>query len=67
MIFCAAPEGASADVRIPSGEVKLNRGFKLTSEDTTTMLLDFDGDKSIHQTGSGTYMMNPVIGIVSVD
>jgi hypothetical protein len=44
-----------------------NRGFKLTTEDTTTMLLDFDGDRSIHQTGNGTYMMNPVIGIVRVD
>jgi hypothetical protein len=62
-----APAGAAADVRIPSGEVKLNRGFKLTSEAQTTMLIDFDGDRSIHQTGNGTYMMNPVIGIVRVD
>jgi hypothetical protein len=42
------------------------------------MLLDFDGDKSIHQTGSGNgngngngnkngkYMMSPVIRVVSV-
>lgn len=61
-----APAGNSADVRIPSGEVKLNRGFKLASDAATTMLLDFDGDRSIHQTGNGTYMMNPVIGVVSV-
>jgi len=62
-----APAGTAADVRIPSGEVKLNRGFKLTAEAQTTMLVDFDGDRSIHQTGNGTYMMNPVIGIVRVD
>ena len=62
-----APAGSAADVRIPSGTVKLNRGFKLTTEAQTTMLLDFDGDRSIHQTGNGTYMMNPVIGIVRVD
>jgi hypothetical protein len=62
-----APAGSAADVRIPSGTVKLNRGFKLTSEAQTTMLLDFDGDRSIHQTGNGTYMMNPVIGIVRVE
>jgi hypothetical protein len=62
-----APAGMAADVRIPSGEVKLNRGFKLTSDAQTTMLIDFDGDRSIHQTGNGTYMMNPVIGIVRVD
>jgi hypothetical protein len=63
----AAPVGAMADLRIPSNEVKLNRGFKLTTEHSTTMLLDFDGDRSIHQTGNGTYMMSPVIGIVRVD
>jgi hypothetical protein len=62
----AAPAGRMADLRIPSGEVKLNRGFRLEAESTTTMLLDFDGDRSIHQTGNGTYMMNPVIGVVRV-
>jgi len=63
----AAPAGTMADVRMPSGEVKLNRPFEISAEDTTTMLLDFDGDRSIHQTGNGTYMMSPVIGIVRVD
>jgi hypothetical protein len=62
-----APAGTMADLRIPSGEVKLNRGFKLTAEGATTMLLDFDGDRSINQTGNGIYMMSPVIGIVRVD
>jgi hypothetical protein len=46
--------------------VKLNRGFKLEAESTTTMLLDVDGDRSIHQTGNGPYMINPVIGVVRV-
>ncbi len=68
---CAAaitpPAGRMADLRIPSGEVKLNRGFTLTPESTTTMVVDFDGDRSIHQTGNGTYMMSPVIGITRVD
>ena len=63
----AAPAGRMADLRIPSGEVKLNRGFTLTPDSTTTMVVDFDGDKSIHQTGNGTYMMSPVIGITRVD
>lgn len=62
-----APAGAMADLRIPSGEVKLNRGFTLAAGNTTTMVIDFDGDKSIHQTGNGTYMMSPVIGITRVD
>jgi hypothetical protein len=65
----AAPAGESAPVEIPSGEVKLNNEFTITSA-ATTMLLDFDGDKSIRQTGNGNknskYMMSPVIRVVSV-
>ena len=48
----APPAGASAPVDIPSGEVKLNHEFTLTTAGST-MLLDFDGDQSVHQTGSG--------------
>ena len=48
----APPAGASASVDIPSGEVKLNNEFVVTGS-ATTMLLDFDGDQSVHQTGSG--------------
>ncbi|HEY2150027.1 MAG TPA: DUF4382 domain-containing protein [Vicinamibacterales bacterium] len=62
----ASPAGKSADVTIPSGEVKLNREFDLTSSNATTMVLDFDGDQSVHETGNGRYMMSPVVGIVSV-
>jgi hypothetical protein len=58
---CAAsmtpPAGDSAPVEIPSGEVKLNHEFTLTSAGTT-MLLDFDGDKSVRQTGSGNGSSN---------
>lgn len=62
----AAPTGTSANVTIPSGEVKLNREFDVTSAMTTTMLLDFNGDQSVRQTGNGQYMMTPVIAVVSV-
>jgi Domain of unknown function (DUF4382) len=62
----AAPAGRSANLDIPSGEVKLNRGFDLAADGTTTIVLDFDGDKSIHETGNGRFMMSPVIGVKSV-
>lgn len=62
----AAPAGLSAAVDIPSGEVKLNREFDLTSTTATTILVDFDGDQSVNATGNGHYMMTPVIAIVSV-
>jgi len=61
----AAPAGRSAPLEIPSGEVKLNRDFDIAGA-MTTMLLDFDGDRSIRETGNGRFMMSPVIGVVSV-
>jgi hypothetical protein len=62
----AAPAGRTASVTIPSGEVKLNREFDVSSGTTTTMLLDFDGDRSVRETGNGQFMMSPVISVVSV-
>lgn len=65
-VAVATPAGRTATVEVPSGEVRLNRQFELTSTTATTMLLDFDGDRSVRETGNGRYMMTPVIGIVSV-
>lgn len=62
----AEPAGRQADVEIPSGEVKLNRQFEVKDSGATTILLDFDGDKSVRETGGGRFMMTPVIGVVSV-
>ena len=62
----APPAGRSANVDIPSGTLRLNREFDVPAAGLTTMLLDLDGDRSIHLTGNGRYMMNPVISIVSV-
>jgi hypothetical protein len=71
----APPAGLNVAVDVPSGEVKLNHEFTVTGS-ATTMLLDFDGDQSIHQAGSGNgngngnkngkFMMSPVIRVVSV-
>jgi len=62
----AAPAGKSASIDIPPGEIILNREFEISAGNTAIMLLDFDGDKSVIQTGSGSYKMSPVISIVSV-
>ena len=51
---------------IPSGELRLNREFDLTSTTPTTILLDFDGDRSVRDTGNGRFMMTPVITVVNV-
>ena len=47
-----APAGESAAVDVPSGEIKLNHEFTVSGG--TTMLLDFDGDQSVRQTGGGS-------------
>jgi hypothetical protein len=61
-----SPAGRSADVEIPSGEVRLNRPFDVTENGATTMLIDFDGDRSVTETGNGRFRMTPVIEVVSV-
>lgn len=62
----AVPAGRSAALEIPSGEVRLNREFAVPEAGTTTMLLDFDGDRSIRETGNGRFLMTPVITVMSV-
>jgi hypothetical protein len=62
----APPAGRSAAVEIPSGEIKLNRQFNVPATGATTMVVDFDGDRSIHQAGNGRYMMSPVVSVTSV-
>jgi hypothetical protein len=62
-----ASAGTTFPVDIPSGEIRLNREFDLTAGGGMMILVDFDGDRSVRVTGSGRYMMTPVIGIVSVN
>jgi hypothetical protein len=68
------PPAGGTPVDVPSGEVKLNQEFTVGAGKTTSIVLDFDGDQSVHQTGSGNgnghgnpgYIMSPVIRVVSV-
>src|SRR5262249_43590130 len=62
----ATPGRRSATVDIPSGELRLNREFDLTSATPTTILLDFDGDRSVRDSGNGRFTMTPVVTVVSV-
>lgn len=61
------PEGRSAVLEIPSGEVRLNREFDVVAAGATTMLIDFDGERSVSEMGNGRFRMTPVIGVVSVN
>jgi len=59
-------DGVTYDLTIPSGiqsGLKLNHPFDIEPETLYELTLDFDAEESIHQTGNGTYMMDPVIRV----
>ena len=53
------------DLKIPSGNIKLTKGFWIYENETTVLTLDFDIYESVHKTGSDKYMMKPTIKIIS--
>jgi hypothetical protein len=59
---------AGTPVTVSSGQLILNRQFDLAATGTTPtqLLLDFNGDGSMVQTGPGVYRMTPVVTVVSV-
>lgn len=59
------PAGRSAKASIPSGDVRLNHEFDVTTSGATTITLDVDGDGSMTLAG-GQYIMNPVVNVLSV-
>jgi hypothetical protein len=56
-------DGIEHEVSIPSGTLKLVRPFRVKRDETTMIILDFDGKGSIHVTGSGEYMLKPVVNL----
>jgi len=60
-------DGTAHDLNIPSGSttgIKLNHPFTLSDGALYAVTLDWDAERSIHQTGGGQYMMSPVIRLV---
>src|SRR5262245_32518394 len=54
------------NVTIPSGEVKLNRGFDISPNSTTSILLDVAGGRAMRELGKVLYSMASAINIVTV-
>jgi len=57
-------DGVVHPLEVPSGStsgIKLNGDFDVTENRTIEIGLDFDAARSIHETGNGRWMMNPVI------
>jgi PKD repeat protein len=52
------------DLKIPSGNIKLTKGFWIVEDETIVLTLDFDIHESVHKTGNDKYMMKPTIKII---
>ncbi|MDT8357630.1 MAG: DUF4382 domain-containing protein [Methanomicrobiaceae archaeon] len=52
------------DLSVPSGVLKLNRGFVLVPGETLTLTLDFNVERSIVHTGAGSFKLQPVIAVL---
>lgn len=52
------------DLFIPSGNVKLIKAFMINEGETTSLTLDFDIYKSVHQTGNDRFIMRPTIKVI---
>jgi len=52
------------NLEIPSKTVKLVNQFIIEPDETTTLILDFDIQESVHQTGSDKYILQPTIQVI---
>ena len=52
------------DLKIPSKTIKLISPFSIDANQTTTLTLDFDAQKSIHSAGQEKYIIRPTIKVI---
>lgn len=57
-------DGIQYDLEIPSKTVKLIKPFKIVDDQTTTLTLDFDVQKSVKTTGNNEYYFKPTIKVI---
>jgi len=55
-----------APLDTPSNVIKQNHNFDVLADSKLVLTIDFDANKSITDTGSGKYILKPVLGLVSV-
>ena len=57
-------DGVQYNLEISSKNVKLIKPFLIRDNETLTLILDFDVQKSVRQTGNGKYIMKPTIKVI---
>ena len=63
-------EGESFPLKVPSGctnGFKMKGEFYLVAGQETVLIMDFDMQKSVHETGNGKYMLNPVVRFIQAN
>ncbi len=55
--------GQTQPLRVPSGSVRIDVPFTVSSGGSVEMLMDFDVASSMHLTGNGTWVLSPVIHV----
>jgi hypothetical protein len=59
-------DGVMKSLQIPSEKIKVLGGFEVKDGETTTVLLDFDAEKSLVLRGNGEWLLKPVILLADV-
>jgi len=57
-------DGIEYECTVPSGAIKLIKPFVLKANETTTLIMDFDAQESISETGNHTFKFQPVIKVI---
>ena len=62
-----APAGRRVLADVTSGDVRLSRPFDIVAGTNASIVINFDGARSVTDMGNGQYRLAPVIGVVSVN
>ena len=61
----ATIDNQTYSVTIPSGKFKFVHNFDIVENQTTTLILDFDADQSLVETGNGKYILKPTVQVIT--
>jgi len=56
--------GDNYTAKVPSDKIKIVGNFDVIDNNTTEIILDFNGEKSVIETGKGEYIFKPVIKLL---
>ncbi len=62
----AVIDGEEYELTVPSGKIKLTSKFDIVADEELHIMLDFDAEESIVETGSGKYQLKPTIKVIEV-